>query len=128
MTVTFLPIVLYFTPSSLHHSGPGPTQEELRRRVENGVRELWYFVRSEVKKLGHVEAGERPRQADTLIQDLGHQQRSETHALMLSVTHAHIYKSFHRLSADTHRNMHIHTFPYHSTLPGVLSSSMLDTA
>ncbi|CAB1343076.1 unnamed protein product [Coregonus sp. 'balchen'] len=32
---------------------PGPTQEELRRRVENGVRELWYFVRSEVKNLGH---------------------------------------------------------------------------
>uniref|UniRef100_A0A4W5QND3 GT23 domain-containing protein n=1 Tax=Hucho hucho TaxID=62062 RepID=A0A4W5QND3_9TELE len=56
--------------------GPGPTQEELRRRVENGVRELWYFVRSEVKKLGHVEAEERSRQADTLIQDLGHQQRS----------------------------------------------------
>ncbi|KAM9554011.1 alpha-(1,6)-fucosyltransferase-like isoform 1-T2 [Salvelinus alpinus] len=56
--------------------GPGSTQEELRRRVENGVRELWYFVHSEVKKLGHVEAGERPRQADTLIQDLGHQQRS----------------------------------------------------
>uniref|UniRef100_A0A8C7FLY4 Alpha-(1,6)-fucosyltransferase n=1 Tax=Oncorhynchus kisutch TaxID=8019 RepID=A0A8C7FLY4_ONCKI len=67
-------------PSSLHNphhrSGPGPTQEELRRRVENGVRELWYFVRSEVKSLGHVEAGERPRQADTLLQDLGHQQRS----------------------------------------------------
>uniref|UniRef100_A0A4W5NWL2 Alpha-(1,6)-fucosyltransferase n=1 Tax=Hucho hucho TaxID=62062 RepID=A0A4W5NWL2_9TELE len=55
---------------------PGPTQEELRRRVENGVRELWYFVRSEVKNLGHVEAGERPRQANTLLQDLGHQQRS----------------------------------------------------
>uniref|UniRef100_A0A4W5P6M4 Alpha-(1,6)-fucosyltransferase n=1 Tax=Hucho hucho TaxID=62062 RepID=A0A4W5P6M4_9TELE len=57
-------------------ASPGPTQEELRRRVENGVRELWYFVRSEVKNLGHVEAGERPRQANTLLQDLGHQQRS----------------------------------------------------
>ncbi|KAL0967593.1 hypothetical protein UPYG_G00254210 [Umbra pygmaea] len=56
--------------------GPGPTQEELRRRVENGVRELWYFVRSEVKKLGHEQAGERPRQADNLLQELGHQQRS----------------------------------------------------
>lgn len=98
MTVTFLPIVLYFTPSSLHHSGPGPTQEELRRRVENGVRELWYFVRSEVKKLGHVEAGERPRQADTLIQDLGHQQRSETH------THTDRYKHYINTNMHTHCN------------------------
>ncbi|KAJ8009298.1 hypothetical protein DPEC_G00087440 [Dallia pectoralis] len=56
--------------------GPGPNQEELRRRVENGVKELWYFVRSEVKKLGHMEEGERSRQTENLLQDLGHQQRS----------------------------------------------------
>ncbi|XP_058470157.1 alpha-(1,6)-fucosyltransferase [Solea solea] len=56
--------------------GPGPTQEELRRRVENGVKEFWYFVRSEVKKLASVEAGERQKYADTLLQDLGHQERS----------------------------------------------------
>lgn len=55
--------------------GPGPTQEELRRRVENGVKEFWYFVRSEVKKLANVEPSERQKYADTLLQDLGHQER-----------------------------------------------------
>lgn len=56
-------------------SGPGPTQEELRRRVENGVKEFWYFVRSEVKKLASVEPSDRQKYADTLLQDLGHQER-----------------------------------------------------
>lgn len=56
-------------------AGPGPTQEELRRRVENGVKEFWYFVRSEVKKLVNVDPSERQKYADTLLQDLGHQER-----------------------------------------------------
>ncbi|MEQ2310053.1 Alpha-(1,6)-fucosyltransferase [Ameca splendens] len=55
---------------------PGPTQEELRRKVENGIKEFWYFVRSEVKKLSNVEPSERQKYADTLLQDLGHQERS----------------------------------------------------
>ena len=50
-------------------------QEELRRRVENGVKELWYFVRSEVKKLSLMEASEKQKYADALLQDLGHQER-----------------------------------------------------
>lgn len=61
---------------SLPADGPGKDQEELRRKVENGVRELWYFVRSEVKKLALVEAGALQKHVDTLLQDLGHQQRS----------------------------------------------------
>lgn len=56
-------------------AGPGPTQEELRRRVENGVKEFWYFVRSEVKKLANVDPSERQKYTDTLLQDLGHQER-----------------------------------------------------
>lgn len=56
-------------------SGPGRKQEELRRKIENGVRELWYFVRSEVKKLGHVETGELQKHINMLLQDLGHHQR-----------------------------------------------------
>ncbi|XP_030628606.1 alpha-(1,6)-fucosyltransferase [Chanos chanos] len=56
--------------------GPGREHEELRRKVENGMRELWYFVRSEVKKLGHAGAAERQTQTDVFLQDLGHQQRS----------------------------------------------------
>ncbi|XP_076833935.1 alpha-(1,6)-fucosyltransferase [Brachyhypopomus gauderio] len=61
---------------SLPADGPGRNQEELRRKTENGVRELWYFVRSEVKKLGHVETGDLQKHIDILLQDLGHQQRS----------------------------------------------------
>ncbi|XP_024147470.1 alpha-(1,6)-fucosyltransferase [Oryzias melastigma] len=56
--------------------GPGPTQEELRRKAENGVKEFWYFVRNEVKKLANSELSERQKYADTLLQDLGHQERS----------------------------------------------------
>ncbi|KAI1897818.1 hypothetical protein AGOR_G00087180 [Albula goreensis] len=57
-------------------AGPGKNQEVLRRKIENGVKELWYLVRSEVKKLGQMEAGDLQRHTDTLLQDLGHQQRS----------------------------------------------------
>lgn len=67
---------LFFSfPFPLSPPGPGPTQEELRRRVENGVKEFWYFVRSEVKKLASVEPGERQKYTDALLQDLGHQER-----------------------------------------------------
>lgn len=49
--------------------------------MENGVKEFWYFVRSEVKKLASVEPGERQKYADTLLQDLGHQERCESKSL-----------------------------------------------
>lgn len=62
-------------PPPLCPVGPGPTQEELRRRVENGVKEFWYFVRSEVKKLVKVDPNERQKYAETLLEDLGHQER-----------------------------------------------------
>lgn len=64
--------------------GPGRNQEELRRKIENGVKEIWYFVRSEVKKLGHMEQGDLQKHIDTLLQELGHQQRYCTH------THTHL--------------------------------------
>ncbi len=60
-------------------AGPGKDQEELRRKVENGVKELWYFVRSELKKLALVDTGALQKHVDTLLQDLGHQQRLYTH-------------------------------------------------
>ncbi|KAI7799328.1 alpha-(1,6)-fucosyltransferase isoform X1 [Triplophysa rosa] len=56
--------------------GPGGDQEELRRKVENGVRELWYFIRSEIQKMSHVTPAGRQKHADVLLQDLGHQHRS----------------------------------------------------
>lgn len=43
--------------------------------MDNGVKEFWYFVRSEVKKLATIDQNERQKYADTLLQDLGHQER-----------------------------------------------------
>ncbi|XP_006632780.1 alpha-(1,6)-fucosyltransferase isoform X1 [Lepisosteus oculatus] len=57
-------------------AGPGQNQEKLRRKVENGVKELWYFIRSELKKLTHAEPGELQKHTEGLLEDLGHQQRS----------------------------------------------------
>ncbi|XP_023662503.1 alpha-(1,6)-fucosyltransferase isoform X1 [Paramormyrops kingsleyae] len=59
-----------------HMSGPGKSQEVLRRKIENGVREFWYFIRSEVKKLSSLNAADLQRHTDLLLQDLGHHQRS----------------------------------------------------
>ncbi|XP_078089508.1 alpha-(1,6)-fucosyltransferase isoform X1 [Mustelus asterias] len=58
------------------HAGPGKEHEELRRKIENGVKELWFFVQSEIKKVKHLEGEEAQRQADSLLENLGHQQRS----------------------------------------------------
>lgn len=57
--------------------GPGREQEELRRKVENGVKELWYFIHSEIQKLSHINPTDRQKHTDALLQDLGHQQRSD---------------------------------------------------
>lgn len=53
-------------------------QEDYRRKVERGVREFWYFLRSEVKKLSHVDPAELQKHTDTLLHDLGHQERYST--------------------------------------------------
>ncbi|KPP66785.1 hypothetical protein Z043_114680 [Scleropages formosus] len=57
-------------------AGPGKEHEVLRRKVENGVKELWYFVRSEVKKLSGVDPADLQRHSAVLLEDLGTQQRS----------------------------------------------------
>lgn len=56
--------------------GPGKEHEELRRKIENGVKELWFFVQSEVTKVKKLEGDEAERQADSLLENLGDQQRS----------------------------------------------------
>ncbi|ROL43023.1 Alpha-(1,6)-fucosyltransferase [Anabarilius grahami] len=61
---------------SLRVFGPGREQEELRRKVENGVKELWYFIHSEIQKLSHINPTDRQKHTDALLQDLGHQQRT----------------------------------------------------
>ncbi|XP_060684839.1 alpha-(1,6)-fucosyltransferase isoform X1 [Hemiscyllium ocellatum] len=58
------------------NAGPGREHEELRRKIENGVKELWFFVQSEVKKVKHLQGEEAQKHADALLENLGHQQRS----------------------------------------------------
>ncbi|XP_069773480.1 alpha-(1,6)-fucosyltransferase isoform X2 [Narcine bancroftii] len=58
------------------HTGPGKEHEELRRKIENGLKELWFFVQSEVKRVKKLEGEEAQRQADALLENLGDQQRS----------------------------------------------------
>ncbi|XP_059505234.1 alpha-(1,6)-fucosyltransferase isoform X3 [Stegostoma tigrinum] len=58
------------------NAGPGKEHEELRRKIENGVKELWFFVQSEIQKVKHLQGEEAQRHADALLENLGHQQRS----------------------------------------------------
>ena len=64
------------------------------------MKEVWYYVRSEVKKLAHVESGDLQKKADTLLQDLGEQQRSQK---PYAHTHTHIYIIY------KHTHTHRHT-------------------
>ncbi|XP_062857768.1 alpha-(1,6)-fucosyltransferase [Trichomycterus rosablanca] len=61
---------------ALGDAGPGGVQEEYRRRVERGVREFWFFLSSELQKLRHDEPAALQKHTDTLLHDLGQQQRS----------------------------------------------------
>ncbi|XP_007886281.2 alpha-(1,6)-fucosyltransferase [Callorhinchus milii] len=56
--------------------GPGKQHEELRRKIENGVKELWFFIQNEVKKLKHLEVEEAQLRADALLENFGHHERS----------------------------------------------------
>lgn len=57
-------------------NGLGKDHEILRRRIENGAKELWFFLQSELKKLKHLEGNELQRHADEILLDLGHHERS----------------------------------------------------
>lgn len=39
-------------------NGLGKDYEILRRRIENGVKEFWFFLQSELKKLKNLEGNE----------------------------------------------------------------------
>ncbi|EMP40971.1 Alpha-(1,6)-fucosyltransferase [Chelonia mydas] len=54
----------------------GKDHEILRRRIENGAKELWFFLQSELKKLKNLEGSELQRHVDEFLSDLGHQERS----------------------------------------------------
>ena len=64
----------YITLYSLS-AGLGKDHEILRRRIENGAKELWFFLQSELKKLKNLEGSELQRHADEFLSDLGHHER-----------------------------------------------------
>ncbi|XP_023582066.1 alpha-(1,6)-fucosyltransferase isoform X3 [Trichechus manatus latirostris] len=57
-------------------NGLGKDHEILRRRIENGAKELWFYLQSELKKLKNLEGNELQRHADEFLSDLGHHERS----------------------------------------------------
>lgn len=65
----FLFLILILT------GGLGKDHEILRRRIENGAKELWFFLQSELKKLKKLEGSELQRRIDEFLSDLGHQER-----------------------------------------------------
>lgn len=62
------------TPNSLT-AGLGKDHEILRRRIENGAKELWFFLQSELKKLKNLEGNELQRHVDEFLSDLGDHER-----------------------------------------------------
>lgn len=69
-------IEMYKHQSSNIVTGMGKDHEIIRRAIENGAKEFWYFVQNEVKKLKNVERNELQRHMDEILVDMGHQQRS----------------------------------------------------
>ncbi|KAM3918065.1 alpha-(1,6)-fucosyltransferase isoform 1-T2 [Leptodactylus fuscus] len=69
-------IEMYKQQSSSAVAGMGKDHEILRRAIENGAKEFWYFVQSELKKLKHLDRNELQRHVDELLTDMGDQQRS----------------------------------------------------
>lgn len=61
--------------SMLLIGGLGKDHEILRRRIENGAKELWFFLQSELKKFKNLEGNELQRRIDEFLSDLGHQER-----------------------------------------------------
>lgn len=59
----------------LFFAGLGKDHEILRRRIENGAKELWFFLQSELKKLKNLEGNVLQRHADEFLSDLGHHER-----------------------------------------------------
>ncbi|KQL59258.1 alpha-(1,6)-fucosyltransferase-like isoform X1 [Amazona aestiva] len=50
--------------------GLGKDHEILRRRIENGAKELWFFLQSELKKLKNLEGNELQGRIDEFLSDL----------------------------------------------------------
>ncbi|XP_013386985.1 alpha-(1,6)-fucosyltransferase-like [Lingula anatina] len=64
--------------SKILSDGPSAEHEKLRRKLYNGVTELWYFIRSELKKIKNVAKDNRQlnTKVNDLLDDAGHQERS----------------------------------------------------
>ncbi|XP_077866005.1 alpha-(1,6)-fucosyltransferase-like [Saccoglossus kowalevskii] len=59
------------------HSGPSPDHEKLRRRIDNGVTEIWYYIKSKLNKIKKTSDKDQiDEQIDEILVDGGDQQRS----------------------------------------------------
>ncbi|NXW07966.1 FUT8 fucosyltransferase, partial [Fregetta grallaria] len=73
--------------------GLGKDHEILRRRIENGAKELWFFLQSELKKLKNLEGNELQRRIDEFLSDLGHQERYLYYCSEKKYTFVYIFSS-----------------------------------
>ncbi|XP_071963471.1 alpha-(1,6)-fucosyltransferase-like [Antedon mediterranea] len=59
------------------NSGPTIEHEKLRRKVDNGITEFWFYVRSELQKLKEKSSDKIVKdRIDVVLEDAGNQQRS----------------------------------------------------
>ncbi|XP_038075325.1 alpha-(1,6)-fucosyltransferase-like [Patiria miniata] len=58
-------------------NGLSSQEEKLRRRIHNGVVEIWYYLKAELKKIKMMSTSEKVKEkVDQVLEDAGHQQRS----------------------------------------------------
>ncbi|XP_072032322.1 alpha-(1,6)-fucosyltransferase-like isoform X2 [Amphiura filiformis] len=59
--------------------GDGPTREHevLRRKIDNGVTEMWYYVKAELNKIKEFSSVDKVRErVSEMLEDAGHHQRA----------------------------------------------------
>ncbi|XP_031449247.1 alpha-(1,6)-fucosyltransferase isoform X3 [Phasianus colchicus] len=103
--------------------GLGKDHEILRRRIENGAKELWFFLQSELKKLKNLEGSELQRRIDEFLSDLGHQERI---TVAISVLLVNSQKKILELIKYTTLNKYLS--PYRSIMTDLYYLSQTDGA
>ncbi|XP_029820130.1 alpha-(1,6)-fucosyltransferase isoform X2 [Manacus vitellinus] len=105
--------------------GLGKDHEILRRRIENGAKELWFFLQSELKKLKNLEGSELQTRIDEFLSDLGHQERIAVTVCVLSVNS---YKKIVELTRYTILNKLFSVVVYRSIMTDLYYLSQTDGA
>lgn len=70
---------LFSSPTAQHQTckdGPSRDHEVLRRKIDNGVSEMWYYIKAELNKLKEVSSVDKVRErVSEMLVDAGHHQR-----------------------------------------------------